>query len=34
MESVHDPLLEGPVRTPAYESAIKDYKGQEKRFVR
>lgn len=25
MESVHDPLLVGPVRTPAYEAAIKDY---------
>ena len=22
---VHDPLLHGPVRTPSYESAVRDY---------
>jgi len=25
MESVNDPLLQGPVRTPSYEAAIQDY---------
>jgi len=26
MESVNDPLLKGPVRSPAYEAAMADYR--------